>query len=146
MSTAGLVIPGWSSINVFAVILFASLLLCHLQGGNAAFIYHSSVLTIWSGSQDLHLAPLPASRSAFLLLLCCCWYLPSFFLIGQIASAFIFALKSHATFPIFFKFSLTYLKRGFLDFLVLFSLSVSLTFTQSNPQSPPGLFSSSDFE
>lgn len=48
-----------------------------------------------------HTCPPPASRSAFLLLLCRCWYLPSFFLIGQIVSAFIFALKSHATFPIF---------------------------------------------
>lgn len=45
-STAGFVIPGWSSIDVFAVILFASLLLRHLRGCNAAFIYHSSVLTI----------------------------------------------------------------------------------------------------
>lgn len=79
-----------------------------------------------------------------LLLLFILW-LPSFFLflMGQTVSAFICGLlhlnlPSSQHFP-FFKFSLTYPKRLFLDFLVLVSFSVSLTFTQSNPQSPSGL-------
>jgi len=55
------------------------------RGGNAALIYHSSALTIWSRSDDPHLAPLASSTPPLpqplpFSLTCSCLYLPSLFL------------------------------------------------------------------
>lgn len=68
-SAAGHGVPGGEcDCCCFAVFLAASLSLHHLRrGGNAPLIYLSSVLTLWSRSDDLHLAP-PSHRVLLLLM------------------------------------------------------------------------------
>lgn len=130
-SAAGHGVPEKEYDCCCAVFMPASPPLHRLQrGGNAPLIYHSSVLTIWSRSDDPHLA-LPAclfspSLPTPLLWVCISLLLFSCSVSVSLSSPFVSVWAHHSIYSVSFFVSLSLLERS--DF-VFASLLLTLTST-----------------